>query len=407
MAPVSTATAGSGGLGPRGGGPSRAKTWLTEQDCDLEDFRALVEQATDLSAYPTARAVESNLLVYDGRDLTEKTQADEDRLAVQAELARALLDGPGVVLIERAFDPSVVDRATAVFTTLINEEAAAGKSRGDHFAPPGTNARLWGSLSKLAARDAEAFVDYFANDVLALMSVAWLGPAYQVTSQVNLVNPGGVAQDVHRDYHLGFMSNEQAATFPAHVHQLSPVLTLQGAVAHSDMPVESGPTLYIPHSQKYLPGYLAWRLAKFREYGEQHHAQLPLAIGDAAFFNPALFHAAGHNRSTDVHRMANLLQVSSAFGRAMETVDRDTVANAVYPVLLQRKRAGASKPWLRNVVAASAEGYPFPTNLDLDVPVGGLAPAAPAEIIWRGLEEAREPDEVRRQLQAAAERRHS
>ena len=47
--------------------------------------------------------------------------------------------------------------------------------------------------------------------------------------------------------------------------------------------------------------------------------QLPLAKGDAAFFNPALFHGAGTNRSADVRRMANLLQVSSAFGRAMET----------------------------------------------------------------------------------------
>ena len=38
--------------------------------------------------------------------------------------------------------------------------------------------------------------------------------------------------------------------------------------------------------------------------------QLALGIGDAVFFNPALFHAAGTNRTTDVDRMANLLQVS-------------------------------------------------------------------------------------------------
>ncbi len=36
------------------------------------------------------------------------------------------------------------------------------------------------------------------------------------------------------------------------------VLTLQGAVAHVDMPVESGPTLYLPHSQKSTHGYLAY-----------------------------------------------------------------------------------------------------------------------------------------------------
>jgi len=47
-----------------------------------------------------------------------------------------------------------------------------------------------------------------------------------------------------------------------------------------------------------------------------------LSKGDGIFFNPALLHAAGHNRSADIRRMANLLQVSSAIGRCMETVDR-------------------------------------------------------------------------------------
>jgi ectoine hydroxylase-related dioxygenase (phytanoyl-CoA dioxygenase family) len=78
-------------------------------------------------------------------------------------------------------------------------------------------------------------------------------------------------------------------------------------------------------------------------------------------------------------RMANLLQISSAFGRAMETIDRETVANAVYPVLLRRKVQGVSEDWLRNVVAACAEGYPFPTNLDLDPPVDGLASPSQAD----------------------------
>jgi ectoine hydroxylase-related dioxygenase (phytanoyl-CoA dioxygenase family) len=388
----------------RSGGVA-AHTWLTDLDCDLDEFRALVERTTDLAAYPRARAVESNVLVYDAKHLRQSTRTDEDRLAVQAELVRALLDGPGVVLFEGAFDPAVVDRATAVFTDLMDEEIAAGTSRGDHFAKPGTNARLWDSLSKLAGRDADVFVDYFANDVLALISVAWLGPGYQVTSQVNLVNPGGVAQSVHRDYHLGFMSNDQAALYPAHVHQLSPALTLQGAVAHSDMPVESGPTLYVPYSQQYPAGYLAWRLPKFCEYGEKHHVQLPLAKGDAAFFNPALFHAAGHNRSSDVHRMANLLQISSAFGRAMESIDREALVNVVYRALLQRKRAGAKDEWIRNAVAACAEGYAFPTNLDLDAPVEGLAPPAPADIVLRALAEDREPEALRHELRAAAERR--
>ncbi|MEU3935230.1 phytanoyl-CoA dioxygenase family protein [Streptomyces sp. NPDC029044] len=377
------------------------RAWLSEQDCDLDAFRALVEQATDPADYPHASAVERNVLVYDCGLL------EGDRV-VQAELVRALADGPGIVVFRGAFpDLRVVDRATDVFEALIAEQRASGAAAGDHFAKPGANDRVWNALEKTALYDAEAFADYYANEILALVATAWLGPGYQVTSQLNVVNPGGAAQSAHRDYHLGFLTNEVAAAYPAHVHRLSPVLTLQGAVAHCDMPVESGPTMYLPHSQKYAPGYLAWRRPEFRAYFEAHQVQLPLAKGDAVFFNPALFHAAGTNRSADIRRMANLLQVSSAFGRAMETVDREAVANAVYPALLRRKAEGADRAWLEHVIAASAEGYPFPTNLDSDPPVDGLAPPSQADLMRRALREEWTPEALRAELRAGAERRES
>ncbi|MFD7704258.1 phytanoyl-CoA dioxygenase family protein [Streptomyces caelestis] len=376
---------------------------LSEQDCDLDAFRALVEQSTDLADHPHAGAVERNVPLYDADRL-----ALADRRAVQAELVRAFADGPGIVVIRGAFaDPAVVDRTTAVFDALIAEQRASGAGAGDHFARPGANDRVWNALEKAALYDPEAFADYYGNETVALVSSAWLGPGYQITSQVNVVNPGGAAQTVHRDYHLGFLSNEAAAAYPAHVHRLSPVLTLQGAVAHCDMPVESGPTLYLPHSQKYEPGYLAWRLPEFRAYFEEHHVQLPLAKGDAVFFNPALFHAAGANHSADVRRMANLLQVSSAFGRTMETVDREAVAGAVYPVLLKRRAEGAGERWLENVIAASAEGYPFPTNLDSDPPVEGLAPPSQADVVRRALREGWTARALRDALRAGAKRRES
>ncbi|MEU0580141.1 phytanoyl-CoA dioxygenase family protein [Streptomyces griseoincarnatus] len=377
--------------------------WLSERDCDLDAFRALVEQSTDASSYPLASAVERNVLLYDAERL-----ALADRRTAQAELVRALADGPGIVVIRGAFpDTSVVDRTTAVFDALIAQQRASGATAGDHFAKPGANDRVWNALEKAALHDPETFADYYANDMVALVSTAWLGPGYQVTSQVNVVNPGGAAQTVHRDYHLGFLSDETAAAYPAHVHRLSPVLTLQGAVAHCDMPVESGPTMYLPHSQKFEPGYLAWRLPGFQAYFDDHHIQLPLAKGDAVFFNPALFHAAGANHSADIRRAANLLQVSSAFGRAMETVDREAVVGAVYPVLLARKAEGASEQWLENVIAASAEGYPFPTNLDNDPPVDGLAPPSQADVVRGALREGRPPRALRDELRAAAARRAS
>ncbi|MFP3989556.1 phytanoyl-CoA dioxygenase family protein [Streptomyces sp. E11-3] len=385
-----------------------SRTWLAEDSCDLDAFRSLVEQRTDPRDYPTAETVEQNVLLYESDRIRGLAVTPRACRAVQEEFVRALLDGPGIVVLRRAFaDVAVVDRATEVFQGLIEKERATGGGRGDHFAQPGANDRVWNALDKAALRAPEVFADYYGNDMLALISEAWLGPAYQLTSQINVVNPGGAAQRAHRDYHLGFLSQERAAAYPAHVHRLSPALTLQGAVAHCDMPVESGPTLYLPHSHKYVPGYLAWRRPEFVAYFDEHHVQLPLEKGDAVFFNPALFHAAGHNRSAAIRRMANLLQISSAFGRAMESVDREGMVNALFPVLLRRKRDGASEAWLRRVVAATAEGYPFPTNLDLDPPVGGLAPPSQADTVWQAVAEGWAPDRLRQELQAGAKRRQS
>jgi len=367
-------------------------SWYTAADCRLEDFQALVEQKTDPTDYPHAAGVESNVLIYRAADLTHTRET-------QAELARALMDGPGIVVFKGAFPHDVVDRATDVFTAMIAQQKAAGVVGGDHFAKPGANDRVWGALDKFAVRDPRTFADYYANDTLALISSAWLGTGYQVTSQINVVNPGGAAQVAHRDYHLGFMSQEQAERYPAHIHHLSPVLTLQGAVAHVDMPVETGPTLYLPHSQQYAPGYLAFHLREFTAYFEVNYVQLPLEKGDAAFFNPALFHGAGTNRTTDVKRMANLLQVSSGFGRAMETVDRTAMCLALYPVL--RSFDGS----IENVVAASAEGYAFPTNLDSDQPIGGLAPQTQAELVLQALAERWDNARFAGALRAQQERR--
>ena len=354
---------------------------LRAADCDLDDFVALAEQKTDADDFPLVSEVVDRVLVYDADRLRSEVAHEGGADVVAAELVRALTDGPGVVAIRGAFpDTDVVDRATAAFDAMIADERAAGGAKGDHFAKAGANDRIWNALEKLALRDPETFVDYYGNDVIAMVSRAWLGPAYQVTSQVNVVRPGGQAQDPHRDYHLGFLENDVVEQYPTHVHLLSPALTLQGAVAHSDMPVESGPTMYLPYSHQYTPGYLAWRLPEFRDYFGEHYVQLPLAKGDAAFFNPALFHGAGTNVSSDIQRVANLLQVSSAFGRAMETVDRDRVLRAVYPVLLDRQDAGVPKEALGRALAAAAEGYPFPTNLDLDQPVGGMTPLSQAEL---------------------------
>lgn len=378
----------------------------TAADCRLEDLHALLATPTELADYPHADSVTHGVVVYRASDLHASLAAG-DAGAVQAELVHALADGPGIVVVSGAFAPPVVDRVSEAYDSILEQEAALGGARGDHFGRPGANGRLWNALEKLAVTDPEAFVDYYANEVFALVSEAWLGPGYQVTAQANVVRPGGVGQTVHRDYHLGFMDDTQAARYPLHVHALSPTLTLQAAVAHVDMPVESGPTLYLPHSQKYPLGYLAYWLPEFQEYFASHHVQLPLATGDLVAFNPALFHVAGSNITTNVQRMANLLQVSSAFGRSMESIDRVRVVEAVYPVLLQRQAAGMPPGQLAAAVAASAEGYAFPTNLDRDQPVGSMAPPSQSDLVHAALAARHTPELLHSTLATQAENKLS
>ena len=369
------------------------QVWLTANGCNIEEFAALVERTTNKADYPFAAEIVANALVYDRADVLRAAASAETRKALLAEFVEVMTDGPGVVLMRGAFaDTAPIDAATEHFNAIIAEQHATGTGGGDHFAKPGANDRIWNALEKLCLRDPEVFAAYYGNEVIALISEAWLGPAYQVTSQINCVNPGGAAQTAHRDYHLGFQSGAAVERYPAHVHRLSPVLTLQGAVAHCDMPLESGPTLYLPYSQSYLPGYIATAKAEFKQYFVDHHVQLALKKGDAVFFNPALFHAAGDNRSKDIRRMANLLQVSSAFGRAMESVDRARMSQMLYPVLhAMLKASRLSSAEAANAIAASAEGYSFPTNLDHDPPIGGLAPETQQALFHRALAEHWEP----------------
>ncbi|SNT09929.1 phytanoyl-CoA dioxygenase family protein [Rhodococcoides kyotonense] len=358
---------------------------LRESDCDIDEFRALVSQETVLADYPHASNVTKNVLIYDAARVVQDAVDAAVRSDIQDELAEALLNGPGIVVFKKAFTSDhAIEETTATFENIIRRQHDSGVKGGDHFAKPGANDRIWSALQKLAIAEPELFARYYSNDILALVSEAWLGPMYQVTSAINVVNPGGAAQNPHRDYHLGFMSTDTAARFRAHVHRVSPVLTLQGAVAHCDMPIESGPTMYLPHSQKFEAGYIAFNLPQFREYFADNYIQLPLEEGDAVFFNPALFHAAGHNTSSDIYRMANLLQVSSAFGRALDSVDREAIGSALYPTLLAWADQNRDHE-IDNVIAASAEGYAFPSNLDLDQPITGLAGETHAELVKRAV----------------------
>ena len=109
--------------------------------------------------------------------------------------------------------------------------------------------------------------------------------------------------------------------------------------------------------------------------------------GDAMFLNPALFHAAGNN-SESKDRIANLLQVSSAFGKPLESVDRVKLAKLIYPILLKKKKNKQLGPiWTQTLSALTMDGYPFPTNLDLNPPLGDSTPINMQALFEKALRE--------------------
>jgi hypothetical protein len=68
-------------------------------------------------------------------------------------------------------------------------------------------------------------------------------------------------------------------------------------------------------------------------------------------------------------------------------VDTTAICTAIYPVLRRWRAQNAPARLLANAVAAAAEGYPFPTNLDVDQPVGSLAPQSQAALMHQALAE--------------------
>ena len=363
--------------------------FMTGQDCLIEEFKEHVLRSTLAKDYPFAAEIINNIPVYDGDALRDHFADDETAFPVLSELNRAFQSGPGVIAIRKGYDDlDLVDRVTAALSEIIAEEEVASTRKGDHFAAAGANSRVWNAHEKLAIKNPELFAEYNGNEIVRRVSEAWLGSGYQITTQVNVVRPGGKAQTPHRDYHMGFQTEETLRNYPISQHALSASLTLQGAVAHSDMPLESGPTKLLPYSQSYVPGYLAILKKEFRDYFEANYVQMPLKKGDMLFFNPATFHGAGDNKTTDVQRFANLIQVGSTYGRSIEIVNRTRITKAVYPhvkKLLEEGRLTLRE--VDNVVAATAEGYPFPCNLDLDPPVGGMAPPSQQDVMRQALSE--------------------
>ncbi|THV00368.1 hypothetical protein K435DRAFT_719053 [Dendrothele bispora CBS 962.96] len=403
--------------------PIADPSYYTVSDAKFEDFRRIVEQKTLHEDYPLASSIAKDLIpIYDCPALRAAGKltpvwSDPANLPLREEFIRALKRGPGVVVFRGAFtNMEEFDAGTKVLEELIQGQRKVDKLvRDENYIVPNTNEH-W------AKRDPGSYSDYFKNDVIALASGAWLGPWYQMTSQISQCVPGNKAQRMHRDYHLGVgdrfpykrgddvISPIAAAVFPAHMHVSSHYMTLQGAIAHVDMPLESGPTMFLPYSQLYEHGYLTSGVPEFYEYFAANHVQTPLQKGDAVFFSPGIYHGAGQNNSgpktntPPVDRIANLLQISSAFGRPSDNADRRATTNYVYPHLLEQRKkfqesggkAGYSDNELWNIISSTAEGYLFPTNLRF---VNGIFQAPQNEVVWKALMNGTPPEELAKVLE--------
>ena len=357
--------------------------YLSINDCNLDEFSKSLDRELQQNEVPLSHDIQKNVPIYD----VSKIDFLSDTKLLRTEWANILHKTSGVLVLKNAYpDTSIIDTASAIYEKIIADEKAATGDKADHFAASGANDRIWNSAQKLCQYDPQTFSKYFSNLAVDTACKAWLGPNYQMTAQINLVRPSGAAQSPHRDYHLGFQTKEIAESYPAHVHDLSPALTLQGAIAHVDMPIESGPTKLLPFSQIYRHGYLAFSQHDFREYFENNYIQIPLNKGDVLFFNPALYHAGGANISKNIHRMANLLQVSSAFGRAMESLNRSEMTRMLYPILAKNSDK-MNEAEINAAITSCSEGYSFPTNLDTAPPLDGLAPETQANLFRRALNE--------------------
>ena len=339
------------------------QVYFSQSDIDYDDLAKICSQKTLQEDYPFADSVSNNVVIYDANYLETFIGDSENELRLKTELHQVLEGGPGVFVIRNIYRHDAIDQSNNIFEKIVESE---GNTSNDHFAS-GTNTRIWNAFQKVALEDPNAFISYYSNNLLKLVAESWCGPNSQMTAQVNIVRPGGEMQKPHRDYHLGFQENQVVELFPISAHRLSNYLTLQGGVAHTDMPLASGPTMVLPYSQQYELGYLAWRDNACTDFFNDNAVQNQMNKGDGIFFNPALLHGAGSNTTKDFHRIGNLLQISSPFGKTMERIDYLKIINRIYPLLLEHSiNKTLSEKLIENVLVCATDGYAFPTNLDND-----------------------------------------
>ena len=180
---------------------SKSGYYLAEK-CNLTDFQEIINQKLIAESVPNASEVIKNIPIYDISRLKDTFQSDELKSELMSEWAWVFRESSGAIVLRNAYrNTSAIDEATGLYEDIIADEKLKSGGGADHFAAAGANDRIWNSLQKLCESSPDVFLRYFANESIQAVCEAWLGPNYQMTAQVNLVHPGGDAQQAHRDYH--------------------------------------------------------------------------------------------------------------------------------------------------------------------------------------------------------------
>lgn len=363
-------------------GPPKTRVFYVEQPPLVKDLIEICDRTVDPSLYPLASSFPKNIAVYSMTDFAGKHDDVDLVEQLKDEWNHILAYGPGVCVLKGLYRvdglESVVDTANGVFDRILKDEHAAfnlsqRKDTSEVGKMLDKNLKAANVFSQLAKRDPNTFMRYYSNPWLRYMAEAWLGPGYRFNSSLNIVPPGGEAQRAHRDYHMGFYDAVNCAKFPRLVQTANQILTLQGAIAHSDMPLASGPTRFMPFSQLFEEGYMAGRRPEFQEHFSTNYVSVALEKGDGVFFNPSLYHAAGENTTTDVYRNAQLLQINSNFGKPSEFLNSIPVIRSCWDLLVEEYQKHGLNTHLQALIAAIGDGYPSPQPWTVLLPALGTS----------------------------------
>ena len=84
------------------------------------------------------------------------------------------------------------------------------------------------------------------------------------------------------------------------------------------------------------------------------------------------------------------------------------MVTTIYPTLLKRiEQETLTQQEVEHLVAAVANGYSFPTNLDSDPPVGGNAPQTEQQLLKVALQESWTLEQLTFALSAYTQRRQA